>query len=83
MAAHNQSHIENWIMRNTHPSDISKEALKETKPLQESVRKQIKPRSVDLYEVSCGILYLLKSTRQWRILPSEYPKWRFEHPRAA
>ena len=45
----------------------------------ESVRKQTKPRTVDLYEVFCGVLYLLKSGCQWRMLPSEYPKWRTVH----
>jgi transposase len=47
--------------------------------LLESVRKQTKPRTVDLYEVFCGVLYLLKSGCQWRMLPSEYPKWRTVH----
>ena len=66
-------------MRKRYPSDISKEAFEEIKPLLESVRKQTKPRTVDLYEVFCGVLYLLKSGCQWRMLPSEYPKWRTVH----
>jgi transposase len=32
-----------------------------------------------LNEVFCGVLYLLKSGCQWRMLPSEYPKWRTVH----
>jgi len=47
--------------------------------LLESVRKQTKLRTVDLYKVFCGVLYLLKSGCQWRMLPSEYPKWRTVH----
>ena len=39
-----------------------------------SSRKQTKPRRVDLYEVFCAILYLLKSGCQWDMLPSEFPK---------
>ncbi|WP_408627106.1 IS5 family transposase [Azospira inquinata] len=66
-------------MRKRYPSDISKEAFEEIRPLLESVRKQTKPRTVDLYEVFCGVLYLLKSGCQWRMLPSEYPKWRTVH----
>ena len=66
-------------MRKRYPSDISKEAFEEIRPLLESVRKQTKPRTVDLYDVFCGVLYLLKSGCQWRMLPSEYPKWRTVH----
>jgi transposase len=66
-------------MRKRYPSDISKEAFEKIRPVLESVRKQTKPRTVDLYEVFCGVLYLLKSGCQWRMLPSEYPKWRTVH----
>ncbi len=66
-------------MRKSYPSDISREAFEEIRPLLESVRKQTKPRTVDLYEVFCGVLYLLKSGCQWRMLPSEFPKWRTVH----
>lgn len=68
-----------WGMRKSYPSDISKEAFEEIRPVLESVRKQTRPRTVDLYEVLCGVLYLLKSGCQWRMLPSEYPKWRTVH----
>ncbi len=30
---------------------------------------------MDLYEVFCAVLYLLKSGCQWRMLPREFPKW--------
>lgn len=48
-------------MRRGYLIGISKEAFEEIGPLLESVRKQTKPRTVDLYEVFCGVLYLLKS----------------------
>lgn len=76
---HNHLNVVNWGMSKRYPSDISKEAFEEIRPLLESVRKQTKPRTVDLYEVFCGVLYLLKSGCQWRMLPSEYPKWRTVH----
>ncbi len=66
-------------MRKRYPSDISKEAFEQIQPILEGVRKRTKPREVDLYEVFCGVLYLLKSGCQWRMLPSEYPKWRTVH----
>jgi transposase len=37
------------------------------------------PRTVDSYEVFCGVLYVLKSDCPWRMLPSEFPKWRTVH----
>jgi transposase len=58
-------------MTKRYPSDISREAFEDVRPLLESVRKQAKPRTVDLYEVFCGILYLLKNGCQWRMLSSE------------
>ena len=66
-------------MRKNYPSDISREAFEEIRPLLKGVRKQTKPRTVDLYDVFCAVLYLLKSACQWRMLPSDFPKWRTVH----
>jgi transposase len=66
-------------MRKSYPSDISKEAFEQIRPVLESVRKRTKPRTVDLYEVFCAVLYLLKSGCQWRMLPEDFPKWRTVH----
>ena len=33
-------------------------------------------RTVDLYDVFCGVLYLLKSGCQWRMLPADFSNWR-------
>ncbi|MDR0477597.1 MAG: transposase, partial [Desulfobulbaceae bacterium] len=41
----------------------------------EAERKGIKPRKVDLYDIFCAILYIIKSGCQWRMLPSDFPKW--------
>ena len=49
------------------------------KPILESARKKTRPRSIDLYDVFCGVLYVLKSGCQWRMLPKEFPKWRTCH----
>ena len=55
--------------RQVYPSDISREQF-------ENHTKRTKPRAVDLYEVFCGVLYVLKSGFQWQMLPSDFPKWR-------
>ena len=62
-----------------YPSDISREQFEKIKPILESARKRTKPRTVDLYDVFCGVLYIVKTGCQWRQLPSEYPKWRTVH----
>jgi len=62
-------------MAHSYPSDISREQFDKIKPILESARKKTKPRKVDLYDVFCGVLYILKSGCQWRMLPKEYPNW--------
>lgn len=66
-------------MRKHYPSDISRQQFEVIRPLLEGARKKTCPRKVDLYEVFCAILYLLKSGSQWRMLPPDFPKWRTVH----
>jgi transposase len=61
-------------MRN-YPSDITREQFELIKPELESARKTTKPRKLDLYDVFCAVLYVLKGGIQWRMLPNDYPKW--------
>ena len=49
-------------MSHSYPSDISREQFVRILPTGPT-----KPRTVDLYDVFCG-LYLLKSGCQWRIV---------------
>ena len=63
-------------MRTSYPSDITREQFEHIRSLLESARKTTRPREVDLYEVFCAVLYLLKSGCQWRMLPSDFPKWK-------
>jgi transposase len=62
-------------MRKDYPSDITKEQFETIRADLSGAKKSTKPRKVDLYEVFCALLYLLKSGCQWRMLPSEFPKW--------
>ena len=66
-------------MRKSYPSDIKREQFEVIRPLLESARKKTAPRRVDLYEVFCAVLYLLRTGCQWRALPSDFPKWRTVH----
>ena len=63
------------MKRKKYASDISREKFAEIEPLLRSVRRRTKPTTVDLYEVFCAVLYLLRTGCQWRFLPSEFPKW--------
>ncbi len=66
-------------MRHSYPSDVSREQFTKILSLLESARKKTKPRTVDLYDVFCAVLYILKSGCQWRMLPKDFPKWRTVH----
>jgi transposase len=37
--------------------------------------KAMRPRTYDLYDVFCAVLYVLKQGCTWRALPHDYPKW--------
>jgi transposase len=58
-----------------YPSDISREQFEKIREPLENAKKKTKPREVDLYEVFCAILYILKGGCQWRMLPVDFPKW--------
>lgn len=62
-------------MRKGYPSDISEEQFELIKADLSGAKKTTKPRKISLYEVFCAILYILKGGCQWRMLPSEFPKW--------
>ena len=61
--------------RKAYASDISRERFAEIEPLLRGVRRRTKPTTVDLYEVFCAVLYLLRTGCQWRFLPADFPKW--------
>ena len=66
-------------MRKSYPSDISREQFSTIEPLLIGARKITAPRKLDLYDVFCAVLYLLKTGCQWRMLPNDFPKWRSVH----
>jgi hypothetical protein len=59
-----------------YPSDITREEFEIIRTILESAKKVTKPRTKDLYDIFCAILYLIKSGCQWRMLPAEFPNWR-------
>ena len=66
-------------MRKSYPSDITRAQFEKIRPLLEGARKKTRPRKHDLYDMYCGVLYVLKSGCQWRMIPSDFPMWRNIH----
>ena len=60
-------------MSHSYPSDITREQFARILPLLESARRRTKPRTVDLYDVFCGVLYLLKSGVSMEDAPGGIP----------
>ena len=58
-----------------YPSDISWEEYELIREDLEGARKKTRPREYDLYDVFCAVLYVVQGGIQWRMLPSNYPKW--------
>ncbi|WP_386355847.1 IS5 family transposase [Xanthomonas campestris] len=67
------------MRQKTYPSDMSREQFEHVLPILEQARKRTKPRRVDVYEVWCAVLYVLRTGCQWRALHSDFPKWRTVH----
>ena len=63
-------------MRQAYDSDITREQFSQISQDLESVRRITRPRKVDLYDIFCAILYLLKSACTWRNIPHDFPNWR-------
>ena len=58
-----------------YPSDISREEFEIIREELEGAKKKTRPRQTDLYDVFCAVLYVVKGGIQWRMMPSDFPKW--------
>jgi transposase len=62
-------------MRATYPSDLTQEQFSVIEHELQSGRKVTRPRTYDLYDIFCAILYILKEGCTWCGLPHDFPKW--------
>jgi len=62
-------------MRQAYPSDITREQFELIVDDLKSAKKATRPRTADLYEVFCAVLYVLKNGCTWRALPHDFPNW--------
>lgn len=58
-----------------YPSDITREEFALIEDIFDNAKKKTRPRDVDLYDVFCAILYLVKDGIPWRMMPANFPKW--------
>ena len=63
-------------MRQAYDSDISRAQFDLISRDLEFVKKKTRPRVVDLYEIFCAVLYLIKNACTWRNLPHDFPNWK-------
>jgi transposase len=61
--------------RKVYPSDISREQFEIIRPMLEGAKHRTAPRKVDLYDIFCSILYVLKNGSTWRAIPGDFPGW--------
>ena len=64
------------VMRRPYPSDITREQFALISQDLESAKRTTRPREIDLYDIFCAILYLLKNACTWRALPHDFPDYR-------
>jgi putative transposase len=61
--------------RHKYPTDLTDAQWKIISSLIPPPKPGGRPRTTDVREVINGILYLLKSGCQWRLLPGDFPNW--------
>ena len=62
------------MTRKPYPSDLTDAQWEELVPLLPPAKLGGHPRTVDLREVTNGILYVLRSGCSWRMLPHDFPR---------
>ena len=62
-------------MRKNYPSDLTREQFEIIRADLPAAKKSTHPRTYDLYDIFCAVLYLLKEGCSWRAIPHDFPKW--------
>ena len=62
-------------MIHDYTSNVSREQFELIREDLANARKRTRPRTVDLYEVFCGVLYVLTTGCQWRNLTNDFQNW--------
>jgi len=62
-------------MRESYPSDITREQYEVIRQSLERAKKETRPQEIDIYDLFCAVLYRLREGCRWRSLPHDFPKW--------
>ena len=64
------------IYSHNYPSDITREQFEVIRvDLRPKTKKNAtKPREIDIYDIFCAILYIIKGGIQWDMIASDFPK---------
>ena len=62
-------------MRASYPSDITREQFEEIRYTLETAKQVTHPKTIDIYDIFCAILYRIREGCRWRSLPHDFPKW--------
>ncbi len=62
-------------MRKTYPSDVTREQFAVIAADLAGAKKVTRPREWDVYDIFCGVQYVLREGCRWRSLPHDFPKW--------
>jgi transposase len=62
-------------MRESYPSDITREQFEVIRYSIESSKKKPHPPDYDIYDIFCAVLYRKREGCRWRSLPHDFPKW--------
>lgn len=62
-------------MRKEYPSDITREQFEKIREDLERAKRKNRPRTYDLYDIFCAILYILKEGCTRRAIPHDFPNW--------
>ena len=63
------------MSRKIYPSDITREQFALVKRMLEDAKHRTAPRKMDLYDIFCAILYVMKQGCTWRAIPGDFPRW--------
>ena len=63
------------MTRKAYSHDLTRKQYKRLAPLLPRAKPGGRPRSVDLYEILCAIMYVLRNGCVWRDLPHDFPCW--------
>jgi len=61
--------------RKAYPTDLTDKQWRHIEPLIPAAKRGGRPRTTDMREMLNGVIYVVKSGCDWRMLPHDFPDW--------